>query len=284
MTLFSELVETSARVTATSARSAKVAALADLLRRLEPDEVAPTVALLSGEARQGRIGVGWATLAALASVAGGRAVAHRRRCRRCLGPTGGHDRRGIGRRPERGPGRPVRAGDRGRGRLPAPGADRGPAPGRPRRGDARRGGQGQRPPGGGRPAGGHAGRRPEPRRRPRPHAGGGRGRRRGAGRHRAAAPAPGPAHAGGQLARRREPPSRPPGWRRWSGSSTAPASRSTATATRSASSPATSTTSPSACPASSPSSARFPPAAWSSTARRWAWTRTAAAPAASRRA
>ncbi len=68
MTLFSALVETSARVTATSSRSAKVAALVDLLRRLEPDEVAATVALLSGEARQGRIGVGWATLAALASV------------------------------------------------------------------------------------------------------------------------------------------------------------------------------------------------------------------------
>ncbi|MEA2703210.1 MAG: ligase 1, partial [Actinomycetota bacterium] len=68
MTLFSELVATSERVTATSSRSAKVAALADLLRRLELDEVATTVALLSGEARQGRIGVGWATLAALQSV------------------------------------------------------------------------------------------------------------------------------------------------------------------------------------------------------------------------
>ena len=68
MTLFSELVSTSAQVTATSSRTAKVTALVDLLRRLEPDEVAPTVALLSGEARQGRIGVGWSTLAALASV------------------------------------------------------------------------------------------------------------------------------------------------------------------------------------------------------------------------
>jgi DNA ligase 1 len=65
MTLFSELVATSDRVASTSSRTAKVAALADLLRRLEPDEVVATVALLSGEARQGRIGVGWATLAAL---------------------------------------------------------------------------------------------------------------------------------------------------------------------------------------------------------------------------
>jgi DNA ligase 1 len=66
VTFLADLVETSERVAATASRSAKVAALADLLRRLEPDEVAPTVALLSGEARQGRIGIGWATLAGLA--------------------------------------------------------------------------------------------------------------------------------------------------------------------------------------------------------------------------
>jgi len=65
MTLLAALVETSERLAATASRSAKVAALVDLLRRLEPDEVAPTVALLSGEARQGRIGIGWATLVAL---------------------------------------------------------------------------------------------------------------------------------------------------------------------------------------------------------------------------
>ena len=52
---------------ATSSRSAKVAALVELLRRLESHEVVPTVALLSGEPRQGRIGIGWATLAALES-------------------------------------------------------------------------------------------------------------------------------------------------------------------------------------------------------------------------
>ncbi|MGH9008687.1 MAG: hypothetical protein ACRDYF_02440, partial [Acidimicrobiia bacterium] len=48
---------------ATPARTAKIAALADLLRRLAPDEVEPTVGFLVGEPRQGRIGVGWATLA-----------------------------------------------------------------------------------------------------------------------------------------------------------------------------------------------------------------------------
>jgi hypothetical protein len=61
--LLCEVVEASARVAATPARSAKTAALADLLRRLDPDEVEPAVGFLVGEPRQGRIGVGWATLA-----------------------------------------------------------------------------------------------------------------------------------------------------------------------------------------------------------------------------
>ena len=65
MTLLADLVETSGRVASARARSAKVAALADLLRRLAPNEVEPTVAILSGEARQGRIGVGWATLSSV---------------------------------------------------------------------------------------------------------------------------------------------------------------------------------------------------------------------------
>jgi DNA ligase-1 len=61
--LLAEAVEASGRVAATPARSAKIAALAELLRRLAPDEVEPTVGFLVGEPRQGRIGVGWATLA-----------------------------------------------------------------------------------------------------------------------------------------------------------------------------------------------------------------------------
>ncbi len=61
-----EVVTTSAAVAATSARSAKIAALAGLLARLRPGEVEAVVAFLVGEPRQGRIGVGWATLVALA--------------------------------------------------------------------------------------------------------------------------------------------------------------------------------------------------------------------------
>src|SRR5439155_1144885 len=60
--LLAELADTSRAVAATAARSTKIALLADLLTRLEPDEVVPAVALLAGAARQGRIGVGWATV------------------------------------------------------------------------------------------------------------------------------------------------------------------------------------------------------------------------------
>ncbi|MDQ3979221.1 MAG: ATP-dependent DNA ligase [Actinomycetota bacterium] len=65
--LLADLVATSERVGATPARSRKVAALADLLRSLAPDEAVPAVAILSGEPRQGRIGIGWATLAAVSA-------------------------------------------------------------------------------------------------------------------------------------------------------------------------------------------------------------------------
>ncbi len=49
-------------VGATSSRLAKVAHIADLLRRAEADDVAIVVSWLSGELRQRQIGVGWAAL------------------------------------------------------------------------------------------------------------------------------------------------------------------------------------------------------------------------------
>jgi DNA ligase-1 len=60
--LVAELVTTSAAVAATRSRLAKVAALADCLRRAAPDEIAIVVSYLSGELRQRRSGVGWAAL------------------------------------------------------------------------------------------------------------------------------------------------------------------------------------------------------------------------------
>lgn len=61
--LFAEIVATSAAVSEASGRNAKRDALAALLSRLDPDEVEPAVGFLVGEPRQGRIGVGWRTMA-----------------------------------------------------------------------------------------------------------------------------------------------------------------------------------------------------------------------------
>jgi DNA ligase 1 len=63
--LLADVVTTSDAVTSTRARSEKVAALADLLGRLAPDEIEAVVGFLIGEPRQGRTGVGWATVARL---------------------------------------------------------------------------------------------------------------------------------------------------------------------------------------------------------------------------
>jgi ATP-dependent DNA ligase I len=60
--LLDEVASTSVAVAASSARLAKVERLAACLRRLEPGEVHPAVAFLSGELRQRQIGVGWAAL------------------------------------------------------------------------------------------------------------------------------------------------------------------------------------------------------------------------------
>jgi DNA ligase-1 len=62
VTLLADVVAASQEVSETSARSRKVAILAELLRRLEPDEVAIAAGLLSGVPRQGRVGVGYSTI------------------------------------------------------------------------------------------------------------------------------------------------------------------------------------------------------------------------------
>src|SRR5258706_9786171 len=53
-----DLVATSRRVAETPSRSEKTGALADLLRRLSPEEIDVAVGWLSGNLRQGRIGLG----------------------------------------------------------------------------------------------------------------------------------------------------------------------------------------------------------------------------------
>ena len=57
-----DLVTTSRRTSETRSRLEKTAALADLLRRLGPEEIDPAVAWLSGNLRQGRIGLGPAAI------------------------------------------------------------------------------------------------------------------------------------------------------------------------------------------------------------------------------
>ncbi|HET9475244.1 MAG TPA: hypothetical protein VFO82_15195, partial [Steroidobacteraceae bacterium] len=66
MTLFANVVATSRQVAQTSARSAKIRLLAGCLRTLNPDELEIAVLYLSGDIRQGRIGIGPSTLRASA--------------------------------------------------------------------------------------------------------------------------------------------------------------------------------------------------------------------------
>lgn len=60
--LFDQVVRTSARVTATRSRTAKVAALAETLAEAAPDELEIVAHYLSGSLRQRRTGVGWRSL------------------------------------------------------------------------------------------------------------------------------------------------------------------------------------------------------------------------------
>jgi len=62
VTLLADVVAASQEVADTSARSRKVAILAELLRRLDPDDVAIATGLLSGAPRQGRVGIGYSTI------------------------------------------------------------------------------------------------------------------------------------------------------------------------------------------------------------------------------
>jgi DNA ligase-1 len=62
VTLLADVVSASRDLSSTSSRSEKAAILAELLRRLDPSEVAITVGLLAGAPRQGRVGIGYSTI------------------------------------------------------------------------------------------------------------------------------------------------------------------------------------------------------------------------------
>ncbi|SFF92942.1 ATP-dependent DNA ligase [Blastococcus tunisiensis] len=63
--LLADVVAASTAVVATRSRTAKARTIAGLLRAADPVEVEPVTAWLAGEVRQGRLGVGWRTLARL---------------------------------------------------------------------------------------------------------------------------------------------------------------------------------------------------------------------------
>jgi DNA ligase-1 len=62
MTLLADVVAASMELTETSSRSQKVTILADILGRLNADEVPAAVGFLSGVPRQGRVGIGYRTI------------------------------------------------------------------------------------------------------------------------------------------------------------------------------------------------------------------------------
>ena len=62
MTLLADVVRTSDEVARTSSRLAKVAALAECMKRLDPEEVEIAIPYLSGEIRQGKLSVGFQML------------------------------------------------------------------------------------------------------------------------------------------------------------------------------------------------------------------------------
>ena len=64
----SDLAETSDAVAANPSRLEKIGRLAELLRRLPPDEIEIAIAFLSGSLRQGRVGVGFSAISGLRSV------------------------------------------------------------------------------------------------------------------------------------------------------------------------------------------------------------------------
>jgi DNA ligase-1 len=63
-----EVVAASAAVASTAARLAKISHLSSLLQRVPPDELAIVIPYLSGDTRQGRIGIGGALLSSLRDV------------------------------------------------------------------------------------------------------------------------------------------------------------------------------------------------------------------------
>ena len=61
-TPFAAIVEASRQVAGTRSRRSKIATISVLLRALPSDDLVATISFLTGEPRQGKIGIGWATM------------------------------------------------------------------------------------------------------------------------------------------------------------------------------------------------------------------------------
>ncbi|MBN9180052.1 MAG: ATP-dependent DNA ligase, partial [Microbacterium sp.] len=66
--LLADVVATTAQVAATPSRRAKTDALAGLMARLHPEEIAVAIGLLTASPRQGRLGVGWRGMSSIDAV------------------------------------------------------------------------------------------------------------------------------------------------------------------------------------------------------------------------
>ena len=62
LTKFAAVVDASTEVASTRSRRSKITTIAALLQELRPDELTIAIGFLTGEPRQGKIGVGWATI------------------------------------------------------------------------------------------------------------------------------------------------------------------------------------------------------------------------------
>ena len=147
MTLLADLVAASGEVSETSSRSRKVAILAELLRRLESGEIAAAVGFLAGVPRQGRVGIGYATIYGIDAPPASSASLAIADLDRAITEVEATSGTGSAAERTRILSEPARARDGARGRLHQAPVHRRDAPGRARGPDGRCGREGSGPAG-----------------------------------------------------------------------------------------------------------------------------------------
>ena len=123
-TQFAAIVEASRQVAGTRSRRSKIATIAALLREIPPDDLDATIGFLTGEPRQGKIGIGWATINEIDVEPSPTPSLTVRDIDEDLNLAAGDDRRPVGCGTASDAARALRSRDRSRDRLPAPAAHR----------------------------------------------------------------------------------------------------------------------------------------------------------------